>query len=181
MLGFYLAMIDTPEEKSVFEELYKEYKSIMYNNAYRILKDNALAEDAVHNAFLAIIENSKKVYNMDCNERRNYLLIINRNAAYAIYKKNKKEQDIEDYEDTIASSDNIELDFEVEEDTDKIFKMLKSLDTKYSDVLVLKLFYDMSDEAIAKKLNITVENARIRIFRGRNQLKQMIKEELTDD
>ena len=153
----------------------------MYNNAYRILKDNALAEDAVHNAFLAIIENSKKIYNMDCNERRNYLLIINRNAAYAIYKKNKKEHDIENYEDTVASSDNIELDFEIKEDTNKIFKMLKSLDQKYSDVLVLKLFYDMSDEAIAKKLDITVENARVRIFRGRNQLKQMIKEELTDD
>lgn len=59
--------------------------------------------------------------------------------------------------------------------------MLKSLGTKYSDVLVLKLFYDMSDEAIAKKLDITVENARVRIFRGRNQLKQMIKEGLTDD
>ena len=90
MLGFYLAMIDTPKEKSVFEELYKEYKSIMYNNAYQILKDNALAEDAVHNAFLAIIGNSKKIYNMDCDERRNYLLIINRNAAYGIYKKIKK-------------------------------------------------------------------------------------------
>ena len=181
MLGFYLAMVDTPEEKNVFEELYKKYKSIMYNNAYRILKDNALAEDAVHNAFLAIIENSNKIYSMDRNERRNYLLIINRNAAYAIYRKNKKEHDIEDYEDTVASSDNTELDFEIKEDTDKIFKMLKSLDQKYSDVLVLKLFYDMSDEAIAKKLDITVENARVRIFRGRNQLKQMIKEALTDD
>lgn len=181
MLGSYLAMIDTPEEKSVFEELYNEYKSIMYNNAYRILKDSALAEDAVHNAFLAIIENSKKIYSMNCNERRNYLLIINRNAAYAIYKKNKNEQDIEDYEEAVASSDNIELDFEAYEDTDKIFKMIKSLDTKYSDILVLKLFYDMSDEVIAKKLDITVENARVRIFRGKNQLKQMIKEEFTDD
>lgn len=181
MLGFYLAMIDTPEEKSVFEELYKEYKSIMYNNAYRILKDNSLAEDAVHNAFLSVIENSKKIYNMDCNERRNYLLIINRNAAYAIYKKNKNEQNIEDYENSVASSENIELNFEVTEDTEKIFKMLKSLDIKYSDVLVLKFFYDMSDEKIAQKLGITVENARVRIFRGRNQLKQMIKEELTND
>lgn len=181
MLGAYLAMLETPEEKSVFEELYRKYKTIMYNNAYRILKNSALAEDAVHNAFLAVIENSQKIYNMSCNERRNYLLIINRNTAYAIYKKNMNEQDIDDYADSIASSDNIELNFEVTENTDKIFKMFKSLDTKYSDVLVLKFFYDLSDAEIAKKLDITVENARTRIFRGRNQLKKMIKEDFSDD
>lgn len=181
MLGFYLAMIDTPEEKGVFEQLYKEYRTIMYNNAYRILKDSALAEDAVHNAFLAIIENSEKIYNMSCNERRNYLLIINRNAAYSIYKKSHKEQDIDNYEDMIISSDDIELDIENTEDTQRIFNMLKSLDTKYSDVLVLKLFYEMKDETIARKLDISVENVRVRIFRGRNKLKQMLKEGMNND
>lgn len=51
MLGLYLAMIDTHEEKNKFEELYKEYKSTMYNFAMAILKDSYMAEDAVHNAF----------------------------------------------------------------------------------------------------------------------------------
>ena len=181
MLGFYLAMLDAPEEKNVFEELYKEYKTIMYNNAYGILKDSFLAEDAVHNAFLAIIENSKKVYSMDSNERRNYLLIINRNAAYAIYEKSKKEQKTDNCENSVASSDNIELGFEIKENTDRIFKLLKTLDTKYSDILVLKLFYDMSSDEIAKAIGITSENVRVRIFRGKNQLKNLLKEELEDD
>lgn len=60
MLGIYLAMLDTPEEKSKFEVLYKEYRSTMYNHAYGILKDKHLAEDAVHNAFFEVNKKFRK-------------------------------------------------------------------------------------------------------------------------
>ena len=60
MLGLYLAMLDTPEEKSKFELLYKEYRSTMFNLAKRILKDNYLAEDAVHNAFFEVNKKFRK-------------------------------------------------------------------------------------------------------------------------
>ena len=181
MLDFYLAMLDTPEDKLTFEQLYKEYKSIMYNFAYEILKDEYLAEDAVHNAFLSLIKSFDKINKMDCNEMRNYLLIINRNASYAVYNETKNITDIDDYEDTVESSENIELDFEIAEDTDKIFNMVKSLNSNYSDVMVLRLFYEMTEREIANALNISIENARSRIFRGRNQLKMLLKKELEND
>ncbi len=183
MLGFYLALIESPEEKKAFEKLYKEYLDIMYNNAYKILKDKYLAEDAVHNAFLSLIKSSKKINEMKCNEICNYLLIINRNVSYAIYNEEEKNKwhYVDDIEDVIVSSDNIELEYEILEDTKKLFDMIKELETNYSDVLVLKLFYDMSDAEIANALNITVENVRVRFFRGKNKLKKKLKKELQND
>lgn len=178
MIGSYLSLLDTPEEKKIFEQLYKKYKSIMYNNAYSILKDTFLAEDAVHNAFMSLIKSFEKVDKMNDDEKRNYILIINRNAAYAIYNKSKNTEPVEN---DVMSSENIELDFEITEKTDKIFEIVKSLDKNYSDVLVLKLFYEMSDNEIAEALNITIENARVRIFRGRNKLKALLREELEND
>ena len=61
MLSVYLMMIDNSDDKVKFEKVYKNYKNIMLNRAYEIVKERQLAEDAVHNAFLKIINNLPKI------------------------------------------------------------------------------------------------------------------------
>ena len=56
MLTLYLQMLDTPEEKVRFEEVYLTYRGLMYHTANRILHNRQDAEDAVHNAFLQVIK-----------------------------------------------------------------------------------------------------------------------------
>lgn len=56
MLVYYLQMLDTPEEKIRFEQIYLKYRGLMYHVANGILHDRQDAEDAVHNAFLRIIK-----------------------------------------------------------------------------------------------------------------------------
>ena len=53
----YLQMIESPKQKSVFEQVYIQYKSLMYSVAYSILGNSQDAEDAVHHAFVKIAEN----------------------------------------------------------------------------------------------------------------------------
>lgn len=48
MISFYLSLLDTPEEKSMFEQLYRLYRQDMYKRAYGILKNKYDTEDAVH-------------------------------------------------------------------------------------------------------------------------------------
>ena len=48
----YLQMIDTPEDRSKFEQLYLEYRGLMFHAANQILHNEQDAEDAVHQAFL---------------------------------------------------------------------------------------------------------------------------------
>lgn len=53
----YLQMIESDEDKSKFEQLYIMYKGLMFHVAMKILKNEFDAEDAVHQAFLSLIEN----------------------------------------------------------------------------------------------------------------------------
>lgn len=177
MLGFYLTLLDTAEEKVLFTDLYMKYRDTMYNCAYKILKDNYLAEDAVHNAFVSLTKNLNKINGMNCNEVRNYLLIISRNASFAIYKDNQKNLCSNIDEEIVIADDNVEVNIEINENKDRIFQMIKKLDSNYSDVLVMKLFYEMNDNEIAACLNITVENVRVRFFRGKNKLKELLEKE----
>ena len=52
----YLAMIDSPEEKLIFEIIYERYKGLMFYTANSVLGDTRDSEDIVHDAFFKIIE-----------------------------------------------------------------------------------------------------------------------------
>ena len=53
----YLAMIDSPEDQLKFERIYEKYRYLMLHVAKQILQNHHDAEDAVHQAFISIIEN----------------------------------------------------------------------------------------------------------------------------
>ena len=67
MLGFYLALLDTAEDKSRFEELYLTYRQDMYKTAFAILRSPQSAEDAVHEAFMIVIGKLKIDLQYKCN------------------------------------------------------------------------------------------------------------------
>lgn len=180
MLAFYLQMIDTDEGKSKFETVYKEYKRLLHYIAYTILKDSQLSEDAVQDAFFALARNMEKIQSKSCNEIRNYLIIIVRNAAYQIYNKNKKEIPIDNM-DPISDPLDLEAAAEHKELLKQLFRELKALDSKYADVLILRYYYNFKEKDIARILKITPENVRIRVHRGKKILKESLEKENDDD
>lgn len=176
MIGFYLAVIDNPENKSKFEEIYKRYRTLLITVAYRILKDTQLSEDAVHDAFLSLAKNMEKISDKSCIQIRNYLIIIVKNASYQIYNKRKDESAIDEIMDTIPDLHNLEVDIENMDSQKKMLELIKTIDEKYADVLILRYFYDFTDKEIARSLGISLENAKIRLHRGKNMLKARLSE-----
>ena len=180
MLNMYLAMLPQEEQKK-FNLIFEQYKHLVYNYAYGLLKDRHLAEDAVQRTFSILIESLQKVNEPICNKTRNYLIIISRNECYKIFNDEKKYVYEDLQEEVIADTYDIELETESRDTQIKIMEMIKSMDKKYADVLMLKFFHEYSDKEIAQALNITPENVRVRINRGRNKLKAMIKEAFFND
>lgn len=70
MLSFYLSIIDTDQDKEKFEKLYTQYRRLMQYVAHDILKDDYLAEDAVHTAFIKIIANLNKIGDISCHKTK---------------------------------------------------------------------------------------------------------------
>lgn len=180
MLFFYLQMIDTDEGKNKFEMVYTKYKDLLYYIAHTILKDVQLSEDAVQDAFFALAKNMENFQSQSCNEIRNYLIIIVRNAAYRIYNQNKQEVPTDNM-DSISDPFDLEEATEHKEILEQLFRDLKTLDGKYADVLILRYYYNFKEKDIARILKITPNNVKIRIHRGKNSLKESLKKEYDDD
>ena len=72
---FYLALIDTPEAKNKFEELYISYEKTMFYVANKFLKDKHLSEDAVHQAFYALSTTCIKQKKLTVTKRKDLWLL----------------------------------------------------------------------------------------------------------
>ena len=72
----YLQMIETPEDRTKFEQIYDKYLGLMYHVALKILGNHEDAEDAVHQSFISIAENIKTIHDVDCPETKSYLMFF---------------------------------------------------------------------------------------------------------
>ena len=127
----YLQLIDDPEEQSRFERLYTTYRSLMFHKANEILGNTQDAEDAVHEAFLAIAKNFDRVSTSDHRETASFTVKIVTNKAIDIYRRKKKHPTTE-YTDAL-SGETVELEAD-----DDIARVLLKLPVRYRNFILLK-------------------------------------------
>ncbi len=176
----FLAAIEDGHSRRKLEALYTRYNKDMFKVAYRVLNDNYLAQDAVQSAFVNLINCLDKIEEINSNKTRAYLVIIVRNISIDLYRKRNKQYDIvlDDIEDILPDG-SMPLDEKIinAEMFGRISSKIQELHKAYSDIISLKYFYNHSDSEIAKLLNITQENVRIRLYRARQSLIKILSQD----
>lgn len=170
MLALYLQMIDTPEEKIRFEQIYLKYRGLMYHVADRILHNRQDAEDAVHNAFLQIIKHFKKFQSFPVSELTPQIVVLARNEAISLRRKKRDEAPLEEGEALVMESEAI-TDYHTLVDS---FTRLPQI---YRAAMEMKLLLGYSDGEIASKLGLTKTAVSSRISRGRRLLRGIVEQE----
>lgn len=166
----YLQIIETQEEKSKFEILYREYRSCMYRVAFGILHNCADAEDAVHAAFLKIAENIQKIEEPVCHKTKGLLITIVRNMAIDLYRK-KQRHPQEEYIETVYGESA------VYEGKNAVARCILKLPEQQQNILFLRYQYGYDLQEIAKMLGISYTNARQIAYRAKENLRKLCWEE----
>lgn len=180
--AMFLLQIENPDDRLRAERLYEQYRYLLYSKAYKILQDKHLAEDAVQQSFIKIINNLHKINENNCPRTRNFLVIICVNVAKSIYNKssylNKQDYAIEDIDADMVDNGNSPLDILVDKDSVKqITGAIEALSPIYRDVLLLKRAYGYSLKEIAELLEIPEETAKKRLARARKILSRVLEKE----
>ena len=173
MLGFYLSLLDTEEEKSNFEQLYLTYRQDMYKTAYSILKNKFDAEDAVHEAFIRIIGKLTNISEINCPQTRSYLIIIVKNAALKMLKEKRRLVYID--EGSAISNDVPDLVEEIisNMEIEEIMRILRELSDDYYEILFLSLVMGSNISELSELLGITYENAKKRLQRAKKKFREI--------
>ena len=172
MLVFYTLLIEEESDKAKFEKIYTLYRKKMWYTANSVLSDSYLAEDAVHNAFIGIAKNMKRIEDADSQKTLSYVITAAKNAALDILRKNKglTETDIDElYDVSDKESSSFYQNLETE---DLIVKILAAMPETYRDVLYLLVVEQMTEKEIAELLGRKPGTVHQQVRRGRMILKE---------
>lgn len=154
------------------EELVNEYQNNLYVAAFSICKNAHDAEDVVQDTFIKYLTKNTDFASKEHIKAWLLRVAINtaKNKVTSFFRR--EVVPIDDY------MQNIEMPNEKAED---LFAAVMALPLKYRVVIHLFYYEDYSVKEIADILNISRDNVKTRLTRGRKQLKERLKEEWKDD
>lgn len=169
MLMIYLQMLDTPEEKIRFEQIYLKYRDTMFRVADNILHNDQDAEDAVHNAFLRIIKKFSRFQNTPAKDLAPQVVVIARNEAISLLRKKKDAAPLEDWDGFAETAEEVS-------DYHALVEAFTRMPATYRAVMEMKLL-GYSDGEIAIRLGLSKTAVSTRISRSRQFLRDIVERE----
>lgn len=166
----YLQMIETPQQRSDFEKIYLTYRGLMFHIANNILQNDEDAEDAVHNAFVAIAENIQKIEEPVCPKTKGYVVTIVESKAIDIYRQKSRRSHLPLCEDVVG----ISVEPFAGEGIGRCFARLPA---QHRHILLLKYRYGYNNRELSRLLQLSESNVIKRTQRAKEKLAQLCKEE----
>lgn len=168
-------------ESKKLKEIYEAHRDRMYIAAYRVLEDRYKAEDAVHEAFVAISRNVGRLGDVDSVSTASYVVKAAKNTALNMIKRSRRmpEVSLEDVEQEDTESLLDELC--TRETYKAVVKAILELPENYRDVLSLYYLNELSVKEIAQLLFRKESTVKQQLSRGRMILINNIKKEVNLD
>ena len=177
MLAACMALIDEPSDKELFKRIFRQNKKLMYKVAFSILKNRTLAEEALQESLIAIAYNIKKFNDPNSDRTAALITIIARNKAISLQRREHKERG---GETTINIDEEIEIidldEMTIRENFDAVISAIKSLNTIYSDVMMLKYVYGYDVKTISGIFDVPEKTIESRLYRGRKQFAEKMED-----
>lgn len=178
MLVSLLSITDS-KDRHFLIELYENYCHDMYIAAYGILNDSQLAEDAVHDSFVRIINKMHLIRKVSCNGLRRYTVLIVRSVAINMIQANKNHKvvELEAVDFVLSDDDFLEDTVSEREKVERIKCYLGQMDIKYSHPMLLRYYYGFTDSETADLLGLSsASTVRSRCYRGKKMILDMIRQ-----
>lgn len=144
----------------------------MFLVAFRFVKDRFIAEDVMQEAFIKAFKNIENYKNEVAFGAWLKRIVINQSIDYL--KKNKLEL-VAINEEVFAKADEEDWTMDCSISVDEIVALINTLKDKYRLVLTLYLIEGFDHQEIAELLQITENTSRTHLLRGKNILKEQLK------
>jgi RNA polymerase sigma-70 factor (ECF subfamily) len=173
-------------DKKAFEELVNEYQKMVFNVAYKLLRDREDAADATQEAFIKAYK-ALDSFRQD-SKFSTWVCSIVTNASYDILRKKKRnktqplyyENDEEENElplpDENESIDPLKMATKTEL-RKYLLKAIDSLESEHREIVILRELNDYSYKEISDELNISIGTVKSRLSRARLKIIEKLRQE----
>lgn len=170
-------------DEYAIEELIKRHKSTVFTYIVCKVRNEALAEDIFQDTFIKVINTIKRNKYNDEGKFLPWVMRIAHNLIVDYYRKSNRMSTISgkdnfDIFDVIqCPNKNIEQELETKQSHGDIRKLIKYLPDDQKEVLMMRMFYDMSFKEISESTNVSINTALGRMRYALINLRKMIAEQ----
>jgi len=164
-------------DDAAFANIVEAYQRPVYNLCYRMLGDAVDAEDAAQETFWRAYQNLKRY-----DPQRSFpTWLLSIAAHYCIDQQRKRRipilsVDLLPEEDAPDPAPNPEKVVGELEESSQIRRLLTSLSPQDRAAVIMRYWYEFSEEEISRALSLTVSAVKSRLHRARKEMAQNWKE-----
>ena len=166
----YLQTIETDEEKSKFEDIYRTYRGLMYYVAFERMHHEQDAEDAVHHVFMRIAENIKIIEPVSPRTKQLVVTMVN-NHVTDVFRSRGRHPTAAYDEELLNMPSTVSPDCE-----NLLTECILKLPEQQRMVIWLKYVYGYNLHEIAKLLGISLSWAQKIDQRAKKKLEALYRE-----
>lgn len=157
-----------------YDALYSGFLPILLKVALNVVHDMETAEEICQEAFIRLFE--RKIPFSKEEEVRFWLIRVVKNLSLNVFRKRKNEAAAVEKLQQIhrSAAPSAEELFSAEEEKRRFREAVDSLPAKWKEVLILKEFGEMNYKEIAKTLRISESNVKVRVFRAKEKLAEIL-------
>ena len=164
----------------LYSDLVNRYKDLVYTLVIQMLKNNEEAEEVAQDSFLKAFKNLSK-FKGD-SKFSTWLYKITYNTCLDRLKKIKQNISTTELSNKaifkLNDVDSVIEKMELQERNAVISNCLQMLPGEDSFLITLFYYEDLSLEEISKILSISISNAKVKLFRCRKKLADILREKL---
>jgi RNA polymerase sigma-70 factor (ECF subfamily) len=174
-----LVALAARSEQTALAELYDRYGRTAYGLALRVLRDQALAEDAVQEAFLTVWRTASRFMPERGKASTWILTLVHRRAVDAVRREQRRRADSLELADEPAV-EGAEEDAFLRLQRERVQSVLRQLPDAQREALELAYYGGFSQSELAERLGQPLGTIKSRMFGGLSRMRELLGEPGTE-
>ena len=170
---YFILKNDKYNAEKAFTELYNRHSPRIYSYCRKFLGNKDDAQDVFQETFVSFLETTQQDRVM--TNVPGFLLKIARNLCVNVRRRDKNPVSYEDYMSSVETTNG-----EKEELLHLIKNAMELLPAEYKDMFILREYQGLSYTEIAEVTNTTLATVKIRIFRAKQKVREILAPYLED-
>jgi RNA polymerase sigma-70 factor (ECF subfamily) len=155
--------------------LYDRFGRVAYGLAYRILRDQALAEDAVQEAFLAVWRSAQSYQRERAKPATWILTLVHRRSVDLVRREDRRRAEALD-EAREPASVGVDEEAEIRDRRMEVQAALTRLPDDQRQALELAYYGGLTQSELAERLGVPLGTIKSRMFAGLGRLRELLAE-----
>jgi RNA polymerase sigma-70 factor (ECF subfamily) len=161
-------------DEAALAELYDRFGRIAYGLAVRILRDQALAEDAVQDAFLGAWRTAA-AFNPTRGTASTWLMTMVHRRAVDLVRREDRRKTSQLDDAPVASTEATDEQAAIREERRRVQTALAQLPAEQREALELAYYGGLTQSELAERLGVPLGTVKSRMFAGLAKLRDLLE------